>query len=379
MRMQLNKINIKTSLFKNINMEPKTEEVKTEETLTEKDILKQKQKEENENERLKAKNYDQEREIKKLQALLDYAKEEKRKPGITEVDREGETMRKKRPNTFGLSDMVMPPYTKGRVAIYRISTMEEINPATGLLVDPVDVMVPGRYTFYDKFEKDPARRKKVLQNIVGEERYTDDGKEKIRDLVDDILFTKGYLHVPVESEYTLYLFMELHPNNKHNRHRPNNYPVIFERIDIKLNSKVSQSATRQLAIDAAVEIRQLKKDDLYAYAASVKDISTVKRRIDEIRDDLTAWAMNDPIGYYKLNKNAKAAIQIQVLDAINFGLVEYSRDRSGYVFQETEEVICVHTAAQDPMDELVKFLGKDDGKVWHKTILDRMNYWEVPQ
>jgi hypothetical protein len=349
------------------------------ETLSEKDILKQQKKENNENERLKAKNYDQEQQIKKLSAQLEYAKEEKRKPGITEVDQEGEVRPKKRPNSFGLTDLVMPPYTKGRVAIYKICAIEDINPATGLKVDPMDTMIPGRYTFYDKFEKDPARRKKVLQNIVGEERYNEDGKEKIRDVVDDILFTKGYLHVPVESEYTMYLFMELHPNNKHNRHRPKNYPVIFERIDINFSSKVSQSATRQLAIDAAIEIRQLKKDDLYSYAAAVKEISTVKRRIDEIRDDLTAWAMNDPIAYYKLNKNAKAAIQIQVLDAINFGLVEYIRDKNGYVFQESEEVICIHTAAQDPMEELVKFLGKDEGKVWHKTILDRMNYWEVPQ
>ncbi len=186
--------------------------------------------------------------IKRLEAQLEAAKTEKRKPGLTVVGHDNETERKKRPNSFGLSDLVMPPYTKGRVAIYKICAIEEINPATGLKVDPMDVMVPGRYTFYDKFERDPARRKKVLQNIVGEERYNEDGKEKIRDVVDDILFTKGYLHVPVESEYTLYLFMELHSNNKHNRHRLKNYPVLFERIDIQLTSKVSQAATRQMAI-----------------------------------------------------------------------------------------------------------------------------------
>ncbi len=332
---------------------------------------------ERENERLKAKTYTVEQENIRLKSQLEAALAEKRKPGITVVREDGQQEHRKRPNSWGLSDLIMPPYTKGRTAIYRICGAEELNPATGLKVEPVDVMVPGRYTLYDKFEKDPLKKDKTMKNIVGTERYVDDGEEKIREVIDDVLFTRGWLQVPVESDFPLYVFMELHPNNATNKHRQSNAPKIFERIDIQHRSPAYQGAALELSVDAGSEIlKKMTKEDVLAYAAAVKEISTsANRPIHEIRTDLARWAMNNPIPYFQLNKNAKAAIQINILQAIDFGIIGYRVDKRGYCDLETDEVFCVHTAAEEPMDRLVKFLASEEGKERYQVILSRLNYW----
>src|SRR5690606_10847412 len=98
---------------------------------------------------------------------LEYAQAEKRKPGITQLDDDGATLKKKRVNTTGLSDQMLPPYTQNTIAIYRILTSDGINPATNMPVEPVDTCIPGRYKIYDPFEKDVYRRDKYMKNVTG--------------------------------------------------------------------------------------------------------------------------------------------------------------------------------------------------------------------
>lgn len=349
--------------------------------ISEEDLLKQSEKdakkEERESERLKARLYEIERQNKVLQEQLEKAKEEKRKPGLTVVEEDGTQNRRKRPNTWGLTDLMMPPYTKGRVAIYKAIGIDGKNPATGLDVEPFPVLIPGRCTIYDKFEDDPLKRDKVIENVVGTESYEENGKIKRRNVIEDVVMDRGFLQVFVEKEYPLFCFMERHNMNISNPHRIHGSVAGFERVDINIKAPTSQGAALDLAITAGMEIKNMNKEDVLSYAAMVKEISTAAGRpVHEIRTDLQRWAMNNPIGYYKINKNAKAAIQINILDAINFGLVEYKIDRKGYVYVETEEVICSHTPAQEPMEELVKFLAKPEGKEWYGIILDRMNYWK---
>lgn len=341
---------------------------------------------ERENERLKAKQYTVEQDNIRLRAMLEEAQAEKRKPGLTVVDEDGNQKKRKRPNTWGLSDMIMPPFTKGRVAIYRILGLDGLNPATGLPVEPTFTLVPGEYTLYDKFDADPLARDKPVRNVIRTERKVGkNGDVELVPVIEDVVFERGWLQVPVESSYSLYVFMELHPNNVSNRHRPNNIPGIFERVDINYKSAASLGATLDLGIDAANEVTDMSKEDVLAYAAAVPapaTIITAGRPIGEIRHDLKRWVLNNPIPYYKLNKNAEAAIKMNVIDALNYGLIGYRPDVKGYADLETDEIICVHTAAQEPMEKLVKFLGSDEktakgatGKEWYKQILERMNYW----
>jgi hypothetical protein len=369
------KVNIESKTLKNINM------AKEEDDITKEDLLKKTQKEEEkelrENEKLKAQLFEMQRKNKILEEQLETAKEEKRKPGITTREPDGTEAKKKRPNSWGLSDLVMPPYTKGRVAIYRALGQDGVNPATNLPVEPFPVQIPGEYMFYDKFDKDPLRRDKIIKNVTGSENYREDGERKTREVVEDVIMERGFLQVFVEKEYPLYVFMELHPMNISNRHRPSGYVGGFERVDINMKSPASQAALFDLGLRAALEIKDMDKEKVLKYAAAVKEISTsAGRPTHEIKYDLQKWAAANPQGYYQLNKNDAAAIQINVLDAINFGLIEYRIDKRGYVFVETEEVICSHTPAQEPMAEIVKYMARDDrGKEWYSHILERMNYW----
>lgn len=332
---------------------------------------------ENEIERLKAQLWTQQKDNERLQNQLEYAQAEKRKPGITVVDEEGKQAKNKKPNSWGLSDLVLPPYTKGRVAIYKICGSEGINPATGLPVEPVDTSIPGRYTFDDRFEKDPLKRRKTIQNITGTENYLDDGEMKIREKVEDVIFVRGFLQVNVVSQYPLYVFMELHTNNKNNKYRPTNSYNIFERVDINMKSPAAQAANLDLVIDAGKAVKDMNKEDVLGYAAGVAEISTASGRLlHEIKTDLQRWAMSNPVLFFKMNKNAKAAVQINVLTAIDFGLIGYRNDVKSYVDLETDQIICTNTPSQDPMEVLVQFLSKDTGKIWYDQILSRLNYWE---
>lgn len=341
---------------------------------------KQAQKEEQSIERLQAKLYQQNLENERLKKDLEAALEEKRKPGITQVNEEGEQLRKKRPNTnrWGLTSLVLPPYTKGRVAIYKACDGDEgKNPATGLPVEPVDCLIPGQYTFFDRFETDPFKKDKVIQNITGSSTVIEDGKPVVRENMEDVILERGYKWVDVASDYPLYVFMELHPNNKSNKFRPSNAPKIFERVDINTKGLASQSASVDLALDAGNAVRDMKKDEVIAYAAETGCISTsVGRMPGEIKHDLKVWAMANPTLFFRMNKDAKATIQMVVLDAIQFGLIGYRKDKFSYVNLETDEIISTHTASEDPMDQLVKFLAKEGkGKEWYAHIQERLNYW----
>lgn len=331
-----------------------------------------------ENERLRAKAYENEQRIKSLEAQLEAAKAEKRKPGITAIDEDGNE-RRKRPNSFGLSDKILPPFIKGRIAIYRIVNAEAINPATGLPVEPVDVVIPGKFTINDPFERDPLRRRKKIRNIISTEEKIADQGFSVEEDTAEITFRKGWKHVSIQDEYALHTLLELHPNNRNNKFRDRTQPVLFERVDIQVQSKSSQAAQANLSLDAGNEVRTLDVETLRGYSASVPEVfGAGNRPLIELRSDMMKWAMANPIAYFKLTNNTKAAIKINMMDAIDLGLVQYRQDKKGWVFIETEEVISNHTAAQDPMDVLVKYLASEDkdAKEWYKVVMERLGYWD---
>lgn len=354
---------------------PKTEKpVKPTKTSEEK----QDEAERRESDKLKTKLYEEQQENKRLQYLLNKAQEEKKKPGIQVIESDGEIKKRKRVNTSGLSDLILPPYMKNQVAIYRIIGTEEINPATGLKVDPVDTLIPGRYILHDRFEPDPLKKDKVMQHVTGTETYIDNGQSKTRQLIEGIVFVRGWVQVPVESKYSLYIFMELHPMNKNNRFRPSNSVVAFERVDIQHKSPVVMNMTADLALDAGMAVRKMTKEEVISYCvAAVPQISTANRRPDEYRADLTRYAMNNPVAFFQQNRDIRAAIAITVADALSFGIITYMPQQKTYVNSETDEVIFTHSIQEDPIDALIKFLTKEEQQEVYQNLIERLNYWNA--
>lgn len=337
---------------------------------------------ERENERLKALAFQLERDLKIQRKRNDSLAQEKRKPGITTLDREGKPLRWKRPNSTHLSDEILPPYTKNQVAIYRIIESDGINPATGLKVDPVPSLIPGRYTLIDKFEKDPMKRNKVMRNIVSTETKNVGGEIKTVEVEEDIVFHRGFIQVPVKDNYPLYVFMELHPLNKSNKHRPFNVRPVFERVDVNYQSQSAKNINTELALDAGNEVRNMTKDEVLSYAVTanppiVTVVDNRPRRIDEIRSDLMRYVMNDPIGFFKQHRNLKAAVSINVADALDFGLVEYRPGDKTFIFTETDEEIFTHTAHEEPVKALINHLAKEENREMYEAVKNRLNHWNV--
>lgn len=357
-----------------------------EDTLTGSDIIgtvnadaekkKQEKADERNVEKLQAKNYRNEQTIRKLEKQLEFAKEEKRKPGISQVNEKGEPERK-RPNSTGLNDLNLPPYTKNMVAIYKIIGTDEINPATGQKVDPVDSLIPGQYTFFDRYEKDVMKQNKVVSNIKGTKRLVVDGKAEIHENIEDIVFIRGYLQVPVMGHYPLYLFLELHPMNKTNKFRPRNSVVAFERIDISYRSPVAKGIQQDLSLDAGLEVRKMTKEDVLAYALTTNPpIQTAGRPLNEVRADLVTFAMNNPIPFFKQNKDTTAAIRMNVADAMMLGIIEYKSERRAFTLTRTEQELFAHVPQEDPQQALVTFLAKPESALHLDEIVKELRWWD---
>jgi hypothetical protein len=78
-----------------------------------------------------------------------------------------------------------------------------------------------------------------------------------------------------------------------------------------------------------------------------------------------------------MNKNNEYAIQLNLYDAINFGLIEYQPDVKSYILSTTEETLYTHTASEDPLPAFIKFLSKDkeESHSKYKIIMDQLGYW----
>lgn len=298
-----------------------------------------------------------------------------RTPGITVIDEDGNKQRKKRPNSFGLSDEVLPPYTKKSIAIYQAIGVDAIDPLTGDKVLPTDIIIPGKYRFYDKFEKDPNNKNKIIKNITGTETTIVGGKEVLTERVEDIIMNNGVLAVPVESQYPLYVLMERHVLNGSNRFRPRDITPIFIRLDVMFKSPATINAEMDLAFDAEQEVRKLSKDNTIAYAASAGINTSSHRDVTEIKIELRKFARQHPLAYYKLFKNTRAAVKVNVLEALNLGLVEYIPDKKSYMFTTNEDRFFTHSVGEEPLDALCAFLAKDSSEQKYDYLNDQLNFW----
>jgi hypothetical protein len=334
---------------------------------------KEQKKELSENERLKAKLYEMEQKNIRMEKDLEEAKAEKRKPGIPEILEDGKEIKKRRINSFGISDILLPPYRKNHIAVYRIIGTDEINPATLLPVEPVDTMIPGRYTLKDAFEKDPNKRKKTMKHLGV---YSEDAIEKTQDW-EDVPFPRGWKQVHIQDYYSLHVFLELHPLNKSNKYRPSNSAVVFERMDTQHSSPLVLGMMQNLMLEAGNFANKLSKDDVYAYAMGADPIiPTAGRQIHEIRTDVVKYAMASPMKFFRTTKNHKASIQINLYDAINFGVVEYNQDKKRFVLTPTDETLFTHTASEDPMESFVNHLAKEQNQPVYQAILDTYGHFK---
>ncbi len=315
----------------------------------------------------------------------------KGKIGAKVFDQYGNLEKKKRAMQLGISDLLLPPFTRKTVATYRLLGTDRIDPSSGQLADPKSATIPGTYMLYDKGQQDPTSRKIMMKNLGRPQIVMDkiSGKQVIDDdMIDWIEFIYGVKKVNVESDYRLYAFIELHPLNKSNRFRPNGVAPKFERVDlISARSVASEMALRDMAMEAEKTVIDFRtKDEIIAYATSA-GIPTMEhgkpRDPASLKMDLRKFAYKDPLGFYKLGGgNQEAAVRMTVLDAISWGLIEYHPTKKAFFLEQSNESLKpVHTVGpqEDPTESLVKYLSKQEDDLaqeLYQGIYDMVNYWQ---
>jgi hypothetical protein len=327
-------------------------------------------------------------EVKEEQRLEQESKRgtfEKKKPGARMIDQFGKIEKRNRAIDIGISDMVLPPITRKTIATYRILGTDQINVSTGQPVEPIDVLIPGTYMFYDRGQTDLTKRNVMMKNTSRPQINKDkaSGKNFIDDdLIEDILFVKGVMRVDVEKQYRLYVFLELYPLNKSNRYRNEAVNPLFERIDINVNRSTAFTlAAQDLAYEAETDVIKLEDKDQIRAMATSAGVPTMEngnpRPIAVIKADLRVYARSNPKGFFSIGGgNLKAAIKMQVLDAVSLGLIDVDASRRSFVNPVTsEKSLHVWQVQEDPTDSYVNFLASPEGKDQYESIKNMIDYW----
>ncbi len=306
-------------------------------------------------------------------------KDAENRPQTKVIDYEGYTSRKKRAVDLKLSEPVLPPLTKGRTAVYTWIEKRGLDPLTGEAPDPKDPWLPGTYMFYDKFETDPLRKNKMQRNLgrpqIGRDK---DDKEVIQDTIEPIEFTAGMCRIVPEQNFRKYVFMELHPLNASNPFRPKGVTALFERTDIKNNKNDAyRAAESQLAFEAEKAVVDIKdRDMVIGFAVSTGDIMTAGRLTETIKTDLRMWARNNPRKFFVMNNNVEVPVRLNLIDAVQLGLIEYQPDKRRYIDPESDKEIFVTTIGKDPLEDFVSAMVKEENREVYNYIMELLNYWE---
>jgi hypothetical protein len=292
----------------------------------------------------------------------------------------GHALRKRRAVSLGLSELIIPPITKNVRAVYKLLSSGRPDPATKQLPEPKDAIYPATYTLDDRFEPDPIRRSKLMQNLGRMRVEFDEQLQKERRMYDkvEIEFIADLKIVDVSRNYREYVFMELHPLNASNKFRDRSIQAEFERIDIKTNmTNAFEMAARDLGIRAELEVKNMKDQDLVIGYAVSFGIPTAGLRVDEIKAALRKAVNLDPKKFYSMAKNAEPGIQLNIQSALGLGMIVYEEDRRRFVFVNNGETFHTVLAGEDPVESLTKSIVKEPEKMQlYEGLVEELNYWD---
>lgn len=283
-------------------------------------------------------------------------------------------------NFQGLSDEMLPPITKRKFAHYEIIGKGEPDPLSGEMIETVPLILPGTFVIYDPFNKDVLARHKTLKNVIQFENQIINGMNVPKETIGPIIFNDGFLSVPIEKQYKLYVLLELHPLNASNRWRDKSQPAAFRRTDIDKRKWGESAIGMDLAYEAETSVVNMRNgDDIIAYAHAA-GIPTAGRMTDNgensIKTDLRRFARSNPKDFFKLNKNNEAAVKISVLDATELGLIDYHVDKRAWDFSTDGERIGQHLPGEEPTQALVKLFLKQEYSDKYAKLQNQLNYWD---
>lgn len=296
----------------------------------------------------------------------------------------GDVEKRRRAVDLGLSGIVLPPYTRKGIATYKGIHMDKPDPSSTFKLppEPQDILLQGTYKFYDRGEIDPTKRWKLMKNITGAGEIVVDPvtkKQIVEETIEMITMIAGVKTVNIETQYRLYVFMELHPMNATNKFRPNDLAPAFERVDINNNRSAAYiQAEMDLGLEAEMAVMKMTKDEVIGFATTANIPTTEHgsiRALMDVKTDLRVFARKNPRMFFSMANNRIAAVRMNMLDALNFGLIEYNMDERGFFVPEEDKPIFVHVVDEDPHDSFSKYLASDEGKALYDAMMNMIEYW----
>ncbi len=300
-----------------------------------------------------------------------------------------------RPVNIDISEKMLPPITRKKIATYEVLQFTKKDPLIkegDAEIAPAPVILPGRYSIYDPWEKDLANTMKVIQNIVGKERkdwinpLTGANESRLVDNIQEIIMENGFLTVNMETEYPKYVFMELHPMNQTCKwHGSSNQAKVFRRADFQYQSSISRQFEADLQLEAEIMVKNMAKDEVINLASGF-GMPTMGRRIDEIRYELRMMCRQDPKKVMFQKRDSMATIRINIADAIEWGLIEYVPEKMSYFFASNmNQPMHVVPVGEDPQHSLGEYFlecfeagNPDDTDSWgvYTNLLDLLSFWQ---
>jgi len=280
----------------------------------------------------------------------------------------------------GLSSQMLPPMMKNRYAEYETINRGQVDPLTDQLNEPTSLILPGKYTVYDPFEKEVMKRHKTIKNVTRHETVNRGGVNMSEEVVDDIVFDTVNLKVPIEKNYLMYVLLELHPLNESNPRRDKSQAPAFRRIDVNVRKWSGAQNNQDLAFDAESQVVNMKDVDTIIRWATAAGIHTAGRQMDNgpgtVKHDLRIFARNNPKDFFALDPRNDSAVKIAVMDSIDLGIIEYTPDNRMWRFFGSGEMICQHLPQDEPTEYLIKSLRKKEYEAAYKELQQLLNYWD---
>lgn len=290
--------------------------------------------------------------------------------------------KQKKTSSFNLSPRMLPPLTRRKNAIYELINMRREDPR--ITEGPRMVEIPPFqlspiYEIYDRFEEDMARATKVMVysnkiNVTEYYNMVDSLKNtSTTPSLDMPEFINGQVMIDVESEYTKYVWWELHPLNGSNKFRDKTKPALFKRVDIEFSSPYLQLMKMDMKLDAEKYVIGLDSDKLQQLGAAF-GMSTTTMSMQDLRLDLRLKAQRQPEEILFKSPENHATQMRNVISGMSLGILDYRPETQEYFFEDNQVFFQV-PLEQPPLESLAKFLASEKGIKERATLEEKLAFW----
>jgi predicted regulator of amino acid metabolism with ACT domain len=245
---------------------------------------------------------------------------------------------------------------EGEIRIFRLLHAGTIDISTKKPIKCGSFTTTGEFVIYDKFEKEPAKMRKVLKNVTASHTVVKNGEHVLEEVVEDITFSAGRgICIVNHTEYPKLVCLTLASENASNIFRDKKVRPIWEEVQpdkdlAKKNEELDYEFHAQVLVREAVNDSKLRE------LAKKTGVFAEDKTSEQLLYDLKLKAKKEPKEILRAGGDTKIRTQIYIDDALFLGIIEFFEDTREWKYIEKNEVICKVDQGQFEDDRLVEYL-----------------------